>query len=45
MKQLELKEQLILFAEWLEYNGKYLLPHEQVQEYLKQMKDEEKKNA
>jgi len=29
-------EQLVLFAEWLQYNGKYQLPEEQVKTFLKQ---------
>lgn len=29
----------ILFAEWLQYNGKWMLPKEQVKEFFKQQKE------
>lgn len=29
----------VLFAEWLQYNGKHLLPKEQVKEFFKQQKE------
>ena len=29
-------EQLVLFAEWLQYNGKYQLPEEQAKSFIKQ---------
>ena len=29
----------VLFAEWLQYNGKYLKPKEQVKEFFKQQKE------
>ncbi|MGK0413204.1 MAG: hypothetical protein ACJA1B_001406 [Polaribacter sp.] len=28
-------EQLVLFADWLQYNGKYSLPEQQVKDFLK----------
>lgn len=30
------RKTLIDFAEWLEYNGKWMLPHEQVEAYISQ---------
>jgi hypothetical protein len=29
-------EQLVLFAEWLQYNGKYQMPESQVKSFLEQ---------
>jgi hypothetical protein len=31
-------EQLVLFADWLQYNGKWQLPEEQVKSFLKEQK-------
>lgn len=31
-------EQLVLFAEWLQYNGKWDLPEKQVSNFLKEQK-------
>jgi hypothetical protein len=33
-------DQLVLFAEWLQYNGKYQLPEEQVNSFLKEQETE-----
>ena len=29
----------VLFADWLQYNGKWMLPKEQVKEFFKQQKE------
>ena len=29
----------VLFAEWLQYNGKWMLPKEQVKEFFKEQKE------
>ena len=31
-------ELFVLFADWLQYNGKWMLPKEQVKEFFKQQK-------
>ena len=32
-------ELFVLFADWLQYNGKWMLPKEQVKEFFKQQKE------
>jgi NifU-like protein involved in Fe-S cluster formation len=34
-KSIEDSEDVLLFAEWLQYNGKYQLPEQQVKSFLK----------
>jgi len=33
-------EQLVLFADWLQYNGKWDLPEKQVDNFLKEQKEQ-----
>lgn len=38
-------KQLILFAEWLQYNGKLDLPKAQVEKFLKEQKNSNDENT
>ena len=33
-------EQLVLFADWLQYNGKWSLPKQQAKEFLKEQQEQ-----
>ena len=33
-------EQLVLFADWLQYNGKWSLPEQQAKDFLKEQKEQ-----
>ena len=33
-------EQLVLFADWLQYNGKWSLPEQQAKEFLKEQQEQ-----
>ena len=34
------KPQLVLFADWLQYNGKYSLPKQQAKDFLKEQQEQ-----
>jgi hypothetical protein len=36
----ELSEQLVLFADWLQYNGKWSLPKQQAKDFLKEQQEQ-----